>query len=132
MEKGPVIITLIAGVLFGLCVPFSKVLVGDMEPIMLAGFLYAGAAMGTGAWFLVRHKVAPPRSTGPMTRSEWSYLAGSISIGGVAAPILLMVGLEWTAGSNASLLLNLEGVMTAIIAVTLFHDKGGRRLWVAL
>ncbi|OPX60714.1 MAG: EamA-like transporter family protein [Methanomassiliicoccales archaeon PtaB.Bin215] len=43
-----------------------------------------------------------------------------------------MVGLKWTAGSDASLLLNLEGVMTAVIAVAFFHDKGGYRLWLAL
>ena len=132
MDRRPVVLVLIAGILFGLCVPFSKALIGDMEPIMLAGFLYAGAAVGTGTIFLVRSKVAPPKTDDPMIRKDWMYLSGSILIGGVVAPICLMVGLEWTAGSNASLLLNLEGVMTALFAVAFFHDKGGYRLWIAL
>lgn len=132
MEKGPVLLVLIAGTLFGLCVPFSKALIGDIDPIMMAGLLYAGATVGTGTWFLLRRGVATPPPPSKMDRSEMLYLAGSTLTGAILAPILLMVGLKWTAGSDASLLLNLEGVMTAVIAVAFFHDRGGRRLWLAL
>lgn len=132
MERGPVILVLIAGTLFGLSVPFSKALIGDMPPIMLAGFLYAGAAVGMVTLFLLRGRIAPPPTSSSMSRSDRIYIVGSILIGAIIAPILLMVGLDWTTGSDASLLLNLEGVMTAIIAVALFKDKGGRRLWIAL
>jgi len=132
MNKGPVLLVLIAGTLFGLCVPFSKVLIGDIEPIMMAGLLYAGAAVGTGTWFLLRKAAGSAPERISMERSDLLYLMGSTIFGAIAAPILLMVGLKWTAGSDASLLLNLEGVMTAIIAVAFFHDKGGYRLWLAL
>ncbi|MHC1681256.1 MAG: DMT family transporter [Methanomassiliicoccales archaeon] len=132
MDRRPVLIVLTAGTLFGLCVPFSKALIGEIDPIMMAGLLYAGATAGTGTWFLLRRKVPAPQSTSRMNRSEKLYLAGSTLTGAILAPILLMVGLKWTAGSDASLLLNLEGVMTAVIAVAFFHDKGGRRLWLAL
>lgn len=126
------LLVLIAGTLFGLCVPFSKVLIGDIEPIMMAGLLYAGAAVGTGTWFLLRKAAGSAPERISMERSDLLYLMGSTLFGAIAAPILLMVGLKWTAGSDASLLLNLEGVMTAIIAVAFFHDKGGYRLWLAL
>ncbi len=126
------LLVLIAGTLFGLCVPFSKVLIGDIEPIMMAGLLYAGAAVGTGTWFLLRKAAGSAPERISMERSDLLYLMGSTIFGAIAAPILLMVGLKWTAGSDASLLLNLEGVMTAIIAVAFFHDKGGYRLWLAL
>ena len=132
MERGPILIALTAGTLFGLCVPFSKALIGDIAPIMLAGFLYAGATVGTATWFIVRRGMAAPAPTSRLDRNDILYLAGSTVTGAIAAPILLMVGLEWTAGSDASLLLNLEGVMTAIVAVTFFHDRGGYRLWLAL
>lgn len=132
MEKGPVLIVLLAGTLFGLCVPFSKVLIGDIEPIMMAGLLYAGATIGTGAWFVLRRRILPKRILPKMQRRDLLYLMGSTAFGAIAAPILLMVGLKWTAGSDASLLLNLEGVMTAIIAVAFFQDRGGHRLWFAL
>lgn len=132
MNKGPVLLVLLAGTLFGLCVPFSKALIGDIEPIMMAGLLYAGATLGTGTWFLFRRVATKTQTRSRMDRSEKIYLAGSTLTGAILAPILLMVGLKWTAGSDASLLLNLEGVMTAVIAVAFFHDKGGRRLWLAL
>ncbi len=57
----------------------------------------------------------------------WRVLAG-----GVAAPIALMIGLATTSGFATSLLLNLEGVATAIIAVFVFNEYAGRRLWFAL
>jgi len=132
MNKGPVLLVLIAGTLFGLCVPFSKVLIDGIEPIMMAGLLYAGATIGTGTWFLLRKAAGSGPERTRMERSDLLYLMGSTIFGAIAAPILLMVGLKWTAGSDASLLLNLEGVMTAIIAVAFFHDKGGYRLWLAL
>lgn len=132
MDKGPVLLVLLAGTLFGLCVPFSKVLIGDIEPIMMAGLLYAGATIFTGAWFAIRRATYLRSEQKKMERSDIMYLMGSTLFGAIAAPILLMVGLKWTAGSDASLLLNLEGVMTAVIAVAFFHDKGGYRLWLAL
>jgi drug/metabolite transporter (DMT)-like permease len=132
MKRGPVLLVLTAGTLFGLCVPFSKVLIGDIEPIMMAGLLYAGATLFTGTWYMIRHGTSQRPERAKMEPSDVLYLMGSTFFGAIAAPILLMVGLKWTAGSDASLLLNLEGVMTAVIAVAFFHDKGGYRLWLAL
>ena len=132
MDRGPILAVLISGALFGLSVPFSKVLVGDMRPVALAGLLYAGSFLGLTFWTLVRKKVSPPPPSERLVRSDIPYLAGAIFAGGICAPILLMVGLERTAGSTASLLLNLEGVATAVIAVAVFREKGGPRLWTAL
>jgi len=132
MDRGPILAVLISGALFGLSVPFSKILVGDMSPVTLAGLLYAGSFLGLLTWTLIRRKVSPAPPSDPLVRSDVPFLAGAIIAGGVLAPILLMTGLERTAGSSASLLLNLEGVATAIIAVAAFHEKGGYRLWTAL
>jgi drug/metabolite transporter (DMT)-like permease len=132
MERGPILAVLISGALFGLSVPFSKVLVGDIRPVTLAGLLYLGAFIGLASWTMLRSKVFPAASSDPLTRGDLPYLVGGVLCGGVLAPILLMVGLERTSGSSAALLLNLEGVATVIIAVSLFHEKGGKRLWTAL
>ena len=132
MDKGAVLLVLVAGTMFGLCVPFSKALIGGFDPIMMAGLLYAGATLGTGTWFLLRRGTSVRPVPARMERSDVLYLMGSTVFGAIAAPILLMVGLKWTAGSDASLLLNLEGVATAVIAVMFFRDRGGHRLWLAL
>jgi drug/metabolite transporter (DMT)-like permease len=59
-------------------------------------------------------------------------MAGSIIFGGIAAPVLLMFGLERSTGFSTSLLSNLEGVATAAIAAAVFHESTGKRLWLAL
>jgi len=43
-----------------------------------------------------------------------------------------MIGLEQSNASSASLLLNLEGVLTALIAVFVFRENSDRWMWVAL
>lgn len=57
-------------------------------------------------------------------------MAGAILAGGVIAPVLLMLGLERTSGSAAALLLNLEGVFTALLAWFVFHENVDRRIAV--
>lgn len=67
-----------------------------------------------------------------MRRAAFQPFDVSILAGGVAAPISLMIGLTLTSGFTASLLLNLEGICTAIIAVIVFRENAGRNLWLAL
>src|SRR3546814_18649289 len=48
--------------------------------------------------------------------------------GGVAGPVLLMLGLVSTPASSAALLLNLEGLATMAIAWAVFKENVDRRL----
>ena len=68
----------------------------------------------------------------PVTGKDAKWLAGSIIAGGIVAPILMVSGLMLISGFTASLLLNLEGVFTALLAVTIFRQREGKRLWAAL
>jgi drug/metabolite transporter (DMT)-like permease len=56
------------------------------------------------------------------------WLAGAIAAGGVLGPLLLMVGLARTPASSASLLLNFEGVLTALLAWFVFRENVDRRV----
>lgn len=60
------------------------------------------------------------------------WIAGAILIGGVVAPILLMIGLSMVGGFVASLLMTTEMAATAVIAMVLFREHTGIRLWAAL
>jgi drug/metabolite transporter (DMT)-like permease len=75
---------------------------------------------------------APAASAAAFTPRDRRWLAGSILCGGIIGPIALLLGLQRMSGSAASLLLNLEGLMTALIAVLIFGEPAGRRLWLAL
>lgn len=115
-----------AAILFGLSAPFAKLLVGDTTPQMLAGLLYLGSGAGLLiVWLFRRHRVVVEA---PLTRGDAPWLAGAIAFGGVAGPLLLMIGLSRTPASSASLLLNLEGVLTAVLAWFVFREHFDRRI----
>jgi len=50
----------------------------------------------------------------------------------IAAPILLMLGLTMTNSATVSLLNNFEIVATSVIALAIFKETIGRRLWIAI
>jgi drug/metabolite transporter (DMT)-like permease len=112
-----------AAVLFGLSAPAAKLLAGTVDPWLLAGLLYLGSGLGLTAWRLLR-RAAPVR----LPTGQWRWLAGAVLAGGVAGPVLLMLGLARMSASGASLLLNAEGVFTALIAWYVFRENFDRRI----
>jgi drug/metabolite transporter (DMT)-like permease len=117
-----------AAVLFGASAPFAKLLLADAAPQLLAGFLYLGSGLGLGiVWLRGRYSAERARES-PLTRRNIPWLAGAIVFGGVLGPLLLMIGLTRTPASGASLLLNLEGVFTALLAWFVFRENFDRRI----
>lgn len=126
--KAPILGALAAAALFGASTPAAKALVGEIEPVLLAGLLYAGSGIGLAVWLLARYRIAGSRRPARIARSDLPWLAGAVLCGGVAGPLLLMLGLTQTSGSSASLLLNLEGALTALIAWFVFGEHFDRRI----
>lgn len=120
-----VIHALLAAALFGASTPFAKLLVGEMSPWLLAGLLYLGSGLGLAVARLVRDRAWTPSG---LIEGEWPWLLGAILFGGVVGPLALMFGLTRTSGSTASLLLNLEAVLTAVIAWVVFKENADRRI----
>jgi drug/metabolite transporter (DMT)-like permease len=116
---------LLAAALFGASTPFAKLLVGEMSPWLLAGLLYVGSGVGLAMVRLIRDRAWRPSG---LVRGEWLWLLGAIFFGGVLGPLALMFGLTRTSGSTASLLLNLEAVLTAVIAWVVFKENADRRI----
>ena len=114
---------LTSALLFGVAAPFGKLLVGVVDPFLLAGLLYLGSGIGLFLW---RRASGQPRVTLP--RAETPWLAGAVFAGGVIGPVLLMAGLAGMDASAASLLLTAEGVFTALIAWFVFRENFDRRV----
>jgi len=123
---------LLAAALFGASTPLAKALLGGVEPVLLAGLLYAGSGIGLGLCLLARRIFGRTPSEAPLRWRDWPWLAGAIASGGVLGPILLMLGLQRTPAATASLLLNLEGVLTAVIAWTVFRENVDRRVLLGM
>lgn len=120
---------LAAALLFGASTPVAKLLVGSTPPLLLAGLLYAGSGLGLAVLLAVRvaRGTAPP-GTMRIPARELPWLGGAIVFGGVLGPALLMLGLTQASGASASLLLNVEGVMTAVLAWVVFKENADRRI----
>jgi drug/metabolite transporter (DMT)-like permease len=120
-----VLYALLAAALFGASTPFAKLLVGETPPLLLAGLLYLGSGVGLTIARLLRDRGLKPFG---LTPAEWPWLLGAILFGGVLGPVALMSGLTQTGGATASLLLNLEAVLTAVIAWVVFRENADRRI----
>src|SRR5215472_16230875 len=122
---------LAAAILFGASTPLAKTLVGEIQPVLLAGLLYAGSGLGLGAGLLFRGAALGSKSAEQFAwpaQSEIGWLAAAILFGGVLGPISLMLGLTTTAASVSALLLNLEAVFTAGLAWFVFGENFDRRI----
>jgi drug/metabolite transporter (DMT)-like permease len=123
---------LLAALFFGASAPIAKFLLGDnIAPIYLAAFLYLGSGIGT---FLVRltQRMRAKNAEADIKKPDIKWLAGAIISGGILAPIILMISLQNTSASTASLLLNFEGVATTLIALLFFKEAISRRAWTAI
>jgi len=119
---------ILAAALYAINIPLSKVLLSRVEPTMMAAFLYLGAGLGL---FLFGLFTGGKTKGDPLTRKELPYTVGMILLD-VAAPILLMLGLDRTNSANASLLNNFEIVATSLIAFFVFREAMSRRLTLAI
>lgn len=119
---------ILAAALYAINIPLSKLLLTQVSPTMMAAFLYLGAGVGLFFYGLLSGE---RRKRQKLTRAELPYTIGMIVLD-IAAPILLMLGLERTSAANASLLNNFEIVATSLIAFFLFKEKLSRRLTVAI
>lgn len=118
-----VMAALCAALLFGASMPAAKLLLGDVSPWLAAGLLYLGSGLGLSVVVAWRREI---RSR--LSRQEWTPLAGAIALGGVVGPLLLMMGLRQMDASAASLLLNAEVALTALVAWFVFRENFDRRI----
>ena len=121
----------LAAALYALNAPVSKLLLQNVPPTMMAGFLYLGAGAGMALMGLVRKRTSRRRRETPLTKKDLPYTLGMVLLD-IAAPIFLMIGLARTTAANASLLNNFEIVATSLIALLIFREKIGKRLWIAI
>jgi len=118
-----VLASLAAAVLFGAGTPLAKPLLGQTSPWLLAALLYLGS--GFGLLLVRRIRRAPVVQ---LEAGDGKWLAGAIVTGGMLGPALLMLGLSRMPAAGVSLLLNAEGVMTALLAWFAFKENFDRRI----
>ena len=112
-----------AALLFGASTPLAKLLLGNVDPWLLAGLLYLGSGIGLGVLRALQRAEKVRLAPGDLR-----WLAGAVLSGGVLGPVLLMWGLSRMPASGAALLLNAEAVFTALLAWFVFRENFDRRI----
>lgn len=129
----PIIMVLLASILFGASAPITKILLGEIEPIPLAALLYGGSGIGLLIFQFVNLMIKKEKiDEAPLKKKDFIWLLGAVVAGGIIAPIILLSGLKITPASTASLLLNFEGVATTIIAIVFFKENVGKQVLSAV
>jgi drug/metabolite transporter (DMT)-like permease len=126
-----VITAVIAAALYGISSPVSKLLLRELSPTLMAALLYLGAGIGMLAVQFVRSLRSKEQKEAKLTKKELPYVIAMVLLD-IGAPILLMSGLLITEPANVSLLNNFEIVATAFVALFLFNEAIGRRMWIAI
>lgn len=119
MKIRSIVIGLLAGLLFGVATPLSKILLSQLNSFQLAGLLYIGAATAFLPFVIKNRKteLTALRRTG-----KKKHLVGIILFGGLLGPLFLMIGLKTSNAMSVSIWLNLELVATAILGILIFKD----------
>lgn len=122
---------ILAAALYAINVPFSKILLGYVAPIMMAAFLYLGAGLGMFVYSIVSKATEKAAPTEPLTKKELPYTVAMVVLD-IIAPILLMFGIKSSNAANVSLINNFEIVATSLIALCIFKEVISKRLWIAI
>jgi drug/metabolite transporter (DMT)-like permease len=127
----PILIAVLAAALYGISSPFSKLLITEIPPTFMAALLYLGAGIGMLVVNGIRALSKNKPKEAKMTKKDLPYVIAMILLD-IAAPIFLMLGLSMTTSANASLLNNFEIVATSLIALFVFKEAVGKRMWIAI
>jgi drug/metabolite transporter (DMT)-like permease len=122
---------ILAAALYAISSPISKILLKEVPPTMMASLLYLGAGIGMFAVEIIKLNKGIDKTEDSLTKQELPYIIGMVVLD-IAAPIFLMVGLTMTSSANVSLLNNFEIVATSLIALMIFKEPIGKRLWGAI
>lgn len=122
---------ILAASLYAISTPISKILLNEVPSTLMAALLYLGAGIGMSFIALYRYKTEKLKNEMRVTKKELPFTVGMIILD-IAAPIFLMIGLSMATAENVSLLNNFEIVATSLIALMVFKEVIGKRLWIGI
>ena len=119
MQKRDAIIgylsVLFAAVLFGSVFTVAKIPLASVDPLALSAVVYTISGLALIPFARASFRLA--------SKHEYLYLLAITLLGAVAAPALLLYGLQQTDASDASILTNGEVIFTIILSALFFGEK---------
>ena len=117
---------LIAALFFAFIAPGTKYLIHALPPQSMAGVLYFCAGLGLLLVLILKKEFQ--NSINQFQKKDWKWLIAATFFGGILGPAFLTYGMIRISGSTASLLLNLESVLTSLIAWFIFKEHFEKRI----
>jgi drug/metabolite transporter (DMT)-like permease len=130
-KKYAVICAILAAVFYALSTPISKLILVEIPSTILAGLLYLGAGIGMSVVYIIRKKIIKEETEESLNKNDLKYVIGMIVLD-ILAPILLLLSISLSSPSSVSLLNNFEIVATSLIALFIFKEKIGKKLWLGI
>lgn len=115
-----ILLSLGAAILFGLVSVSARQ--STLPPLVLGGYAYLLAGL------LLTITLRGAR----IDRRDWGKIATMSLVGGALAPALLFFGLRQSTASDASILLTLEMVFTALLAAVILRERARPRAWLGI
>lgn len=122
---------LLSAALFGLSPPLCKLMLGQVAPVMMAGWLYLAGGVALTIVLLLRRLHGRAEQEARLQKKDAPLLLGIVMLGGIAGPVLMLLGLQRLSGFAGSLLLNLEAPLTMTLAVLVFREHLSKKELVA-
>ena len=88
--RKPIFFAILAAALYALNSPFSKLLLQNVPPTMIAGFLYLGAGVGMALMGFVRQHTQKEIRETRLQKYDLPYTVAMIALD-IAAPVFLMI-----------------------------------------
>lgn len=128
---------LLSAVTFGLATPLSKDVFEGVSALFAAGWLYlaSGSALAivvAARLTLRKGTVRGDEPSGRLTRADLPWLAAVVVSGGLVAPYAFVRALETSPAQQVAVLLPLEIVFAAAIAVTCFGERLSPLRWAGI
>ena len=124
-----VLLALVAAVLFGVVAPLVARASAGAGALASGALLYLGAASAATLGRLVQRR---RDAEAPLRSQQWTAVLAVALVGGLAAPWLLVMGLQRMNASTAALLLALEAPFTFLFARVAYKEFLGTRAMLAL
>ena len=120
-----------AAVCYGISSPVSKIILVNIPPVFMASLLYLGAGLGMGFVVLANKLKDKIHTEANLGINDFPYITGMLILD-IIAPILLMSGLILSSPATVSLLNNFEIAATSVIALIVFKEMVGKRMWLSI
>ena len=122
-----VLLAIASAVAFGVTTPVIAWAGRDLGPLGTAALLYIGAALAAGAM-----RLRAPAAGASLRRADIPRIIGIAIAGAAVAPTFLAWGLARAGATAGSLVLNLEAVLTVLLAWAIYREALGRRVVLAV